>query len=348
MSLQDESHPVLDSAPLGFPWATVDPFLFCAYHNDEYPEGTDSLGPAPELLKGRNLGMDFTVRNGFRMYHGENVPGFPQHPHRGFETVTFVRKGFCDHSDSLGAAARFGAGDAQWLTTGRGIVHSEMFPLLNKDKKNPLELFQIWLNLPSKNKMAAPHFSIFWSEEIPQIVETDSAGRKARVTLVAGRYAERKGPTPPPSSWAADPSHDVAIWTISLDANCSWTLPKTNETSTRALYFFDGQSLQVAREKFTEHRVMLLRPDVDVVLTAGPDGAQLLMLQGKPIEEPVVQHGPFVMNTQDEIRQAMLDYRNTAYGGWPWPTNDPDHGPEHGRFALRPSTEQEERPPAEK
>src|SRR5262245_14056027 len=110
---------ILETAPLGFPWPAVDPFLFCAHHDDAYPAGNDAMGPATSLA-GRDLGQDFTVRDGWRMYHGEVVPGFPAHPHRGFETVTIVRRGLVDHSDSLGAAARFGNGDVQWLTAGRG------------------------------------------------------------------------------------------------------------------------------------------------------------------------------------------------------------------------------------
>src|SRR6188768_4302825 len=99
------------------------------------------MGPAVPL-DGRDLGQDFSALNGWNMYHGQIVPGFPQHPHRGFETVTYVRQGLIDHSDSLGAAARFGRGDVQWLTAGGGVVHSEMFPLLDREGDNPLELFQ--------------------------------------------------------------------------------------------------------------------------------------------------------------------------------------------------------------
>src|SRR5262245_65515327 len=127
------------------PWPTIDPFLFCVHHHDAYPAGNEALGPDAELTA-RDLGMDFSGGDGWNMYHGLVVPGFPQHPHRGFETVTYVRRGLIDHSDSLGAAARFGRGDTQWLTAGGGIVHSEMFPLLEEDSDNPLELFQIWLN----------------------------------------------------------------------------------------------------------------------------------------------------------------------------------------------------------
>src|SRR5438445_9901225 len=160
---ETKADPVLRVQPLGFPWQTQDPFLFCVHHDDAYPAGNDQLGPAVSLA-GRELGQDFAGKDGWRMYHGERVPGFPGHPHRGFETVTVVRRGLIDHSDSLGAAARFGGGDVQWVTAGRGIVHSEMFPLLEQGADNPLELFQIWLNLPAASKMAAPYFTMYWSE----------------------------------------------------------------------------------------------------------------------------------------------------------------------------------------
>ena len=137
------------------------------------------------------------------MYHGDVVPGFPQHPHRGFETVTIVRRGYIDHSDSLGATARFGMGDVQWLTAGAGVVHSEMFPLLNQDGPNPLELFQIWLNLPSKNKLADPYFTMFWDADIPRRRLTDANGRGVEVTAIAGALDGVRPLAPPPHSWAA-------------------------------------------------------------------------------------------------------------------------------------------------
>src|SRR5580698_6261648 len=175
------SDPVLQAVPLGRQWGTADPFLFCVHHLDRYPAANEHLGPAASL-EARDLGMDFSGSDGWSMYHGSIVPGFPQHPHRGFETVTFARQGFIDHADSLGAAARFGRGDVQWLTAGGGIVHSEMFPLLNRDDTNPLELFQIWLNLPARSKMAAPYFTMFWDQDIPRERLTDSGGGTCEVT----------------------------------------------------------------------------------------------------------------------------------------------------------------------
>jgi len=112
--------PALELVELGFPWNGLDPFIFTVHHVDHYPEGNDLLGPATPL-QGRQIGADFSYLGGWSMYHGDIVPGFPQHPHRGFETVTVVRRGYVDHSDSLGATARYGQGDVQWLTTGSEI-----------------------------------------------------------------------------------------------------------------------------------------------------------------------------------------------------------------------------------
>ncbi|WP_298087540.1 pirin family protein, partial [uncultured Corynebacterium sp.] len=144
--------------PLQHQWPGVDPFLFSVHHRDHFPAAVGDTMRPDASLAGRNLGQDFSGLDGWSMYHGATVPGFPQHPHRGFETVTVVLEGYVDHSDSLGATARFGQGDTQWLTAGSGLSHSEMFPLLDAENPNPLELFQIWLNLAPEDKKADPHF----------------------------------------------------------------------------------------------------------------------------------------------------------------------------------------------
>lgn len=324
--------PVLATRPLGFPWATVDPFLFCVHHDDAYPAGNAQLGPAASLA-GREIGMDFAGVDGWRMYHGETVPGFPQHPHRGFETVTIVRRGFVDHSDSLGATARFGEGDVQWLTAGRGILHSEMFPLLRQDRDNPLELFQIWLNLPRADKMVAPYFSMLWRDTIPRLTARDEAGRGATVTLVAGALGELRAPSPPPNSWASRPESDLAIWLIRLDPRARFTLPAAQPATGRTLFYFRGGSLRAGDREVQRRHAIATRPDAALTLENGAEESELLMLQGRPIGEPVAQHGPFVMNTASEIHQAFSDYQRTRFGGWPWQSSGPVHPREAGRFA---------------
>jgi redox-sensitive bicupin YhaK (pirin superfamily) len=336
---------LLDVRPLGFPWATVDPFLFCVHHDDAYPKGNEHLGPAASLA-GRRIGEDFEGKDGWRMYHGDVVPGFPQHPHRGFETVTIVRRGFIDHSDSLGATARFGGGDVQWLTAGGGIVHSEMFPLLESAAPNPLELFQIWLNLPAEDKLVEAHFAMLWSESIPRGAFTDERGRATEVTVVAGQLDGKRAPPPPPRSWAARADTDLAIWSIRMQAGASWSVPRAaNPDAVRTLYFFRGPSLQVGGEALPGHAAALVRSDVDVRLEAGDGECEVLMLQGRPIGQPVVQYGPFVMNERVEIERAISDYRRTRFGGWPWPADGPVHPRDAGRFAKHADGRVERRSP---
>lgn len=317
----------------GMHWPTDDPFLFCAYHVDHYPEGDERMAPAASLA-GRNLGSDFSRKDGWSMYHGEGVPGFPRHPHRGFETLTVARDGYIDHADSLGATARFGKGDAQWMTAGRGIVHAEMFPLRRRDAPNPVEMFQLWINLPANNKMVPPHFAMLWGDEIPEHVHTDGEGRKAVVRTIAGALDGRQPPSPPPHSWASQPDAHVAVWTIDLDDGASWELPAGPEGVNRSLYFFEGAELVVEGQRVPKLVRLVLHPDRPLTVTARGAKAQLLMLQGRPIAEPVAKYGPFVMNTEGELRQAFADYRRTGFGGWPWDRDDPHHPREQDRFAV--------------
>ena len=339
----DLSNTVLSIAPLGFPWQTIDPFLFCVHHNDAYPQGNAHLGPDASLA-GRNLGQDFAGKDGWSMYHGQTVPGFPSHPHRGFETVTIVRRGLIDHSDSVGATARFGGGDVQWLTAGKGIVHCEMFPLVKAEAPNPAELFQIWLNLPAKNKMADPHFTMFWNEAIPRIQAVDAQGRSTEVTCIAGNLPGAKCLPPPPDSWASEADGEVGIYTLKMAPGAQWTLPAAQHAATRRqLYFFEGTLITIAGQTVPPKSVVEVQANQDCTLVNGDLEAELLVLQGRPIAEPVAQYGPFVMNTQAEIQQAFADYRRTEFGGWPWGVSDPVHPRKRGRFAKHADGRVEER-----
>ncbi|NDL68261.1 pirin family protein [Anaerotalea alkaliphila] len=340
-------HPIRKVTKLGFLWETENPFLFCAHHKDRYPKGNGEQGPAASLA-GRNLGNDFTLRDGWRMYHGDRVPGFPEHPHRGFETVTMVLEGFVDHSDSAGAAGRYGNGDVQWMTAGSGMQHAEMFPLVRQDKENPLELFQVWLNLPKKDKFTPPFYKMLWAEEIPVVEVGEEGGPRSRVRVIAGSFQGTDSLEPAPASWANDPAGGVRILILDMDPRAVLSLPKGSDTLSRVLYFHEGETLHVQDQAVSAAHGIHLAPGGEVLLTNGPIPSRLLLLEGEPILEPVVQYGPFVMNTEEEIQQAFLDYRQTRFGGWPWERPDPVHGTGENRFASHEDGSREERGPVGK
>lgn len=323
---------IFNLKPMGFLWEVTNPFLFCAHHLDQYPAGNDAMAPAASL-KGRNIGQDFTLKDGWRMYHGDTIPGFPVHPHRGFETVTIVLTGLVDHSDSHGQAGRYGGGDVQWMTAGAGLQHCEMFPLLNREQGNPLELFQVWLNLPKANKFAKPYFKMLWNELIPVFSSMDENGRRVEVKVIAGKTGDVTALPPAPDSWAADPANEVAIWTIKMEPGAQWMLPAAGKDINRTLYFYRGDSIEVEGNTISAGHSFGVKTELELAIRNGNETGYLFLLQGKPIDEPVVQYGPFVMNTEAEIRQTITDYRETEFGGWPWPRRDQVHPRTQGRFA---------------
>ncbi len=321
--------------PISFHWETRDPFIFCVHHHDFYPNGNEAMGPDASLA-GRHMGNDFSMNSNWRMYHGDVVPGFPVHPHRGFETVTVVREGFVDHSDSAGAAGRYGEGDVQWMTAGSGLQHAEMFPLLKKDSDNTLELFQIWLNLPASKKFSKPHFKMLWDETIPKPVIKDENGKSVYLELVAGEYGSSKAPAPAPDSWAADPANEVCIWIMKMDAGATFELPASAAITNRTLYYFSGEGAIIDGAATESGNAADLKWENPVTIKNGKSESRFLFLQGKPIGEHVEQYGPFVMNTRAEILETMDDYRKTGFGGWPWPRPDNVHDRDEGRFGKYP------------
>lgn len=324
---------ILKIEKLGFMWATENPFLFCAHHKDAYPRGNDEFGPPQEDLKGRNIGNDFEIKDGWRMYHGEKVPGFPAHPHRGFETVTIVLEGFVDHSDSHGAYGRYGDGDVQWMTAGSGLQHAEMFPLVHKDKENPLHLFQVWLNLPRKDKFTTPYYKMLWAEDIPVIDTMDLNGKKSSIRLIAGKYKEVSSLEAAPASWANDEKNNVSIWIVKMEPEAIFEIPSVSSTISRNLYYYSGDTIQIQDTEINSLNRIKLLGDETIVIKNGHKESQLFLLEGEPINEPVVAYGPFVMNTMEEIKETYKDYKETGFGGWPWDCRDPVHSHEKTRFA---------------
>jgi hypothetical protein len=315
---------------LGFPFKTYDPFLFTVYHKDSYPAGNAKM-EVPGVV---GNGADFNPKAPYRMYHGERIPGFPQHPHVGFETFTATIDGLIDHTDSKGNAGRYGQGDTQHMTAGSGIIHGEMFPLLNQDKPNPCRFFQVWINLPAAKKKVEPAFVMHWHEDIPVVY---SADRLTKATVWAGTLLGATSLPPTPNSWLADSANEVGIWFITMQPGARFTLPAAagGDAVNRALYWVEGAALTVADQRFTSPISVVLRAGQPADLhNSGSTPADLLVLQGKPIGEPVAHQGPFVMNTQAELRQAFDEYRRTQFGGWPWQDDAVVFPRDKGRFSL--------------
>lgn len=325
------------------PLQVKDPFIMAVHHKDDYPKGNGKMEPI-NYLPGWLEGQDFNPNVPWRMYHGEKIPGFPYHPHRGFETVTVVLKGFVDHFDSVGSKGRYGQGDVQWMSAGSGALHSEMFPLISQTEDNPLELFQIWLNLSPKGKRTSPNYKMLWNEKIPLIEKEDKNGNKYEIKIVAGKYENIKSPDPLSDSWAFDRKHHVGIWIIRLSSNAEITIPKISATLNRTLYNIEGGEIHIEGKGISKNYCAELSGNDDITIINENKDTLLLLLEGEPINEPVVAYGPFVMNSEKEIEQAINDFRRTEFGGWPWNSPEPVNKVNEGRFASYNNGERVETP----
>lgn len=228
--------------------------------------------------------------------------GVGTHPHRGFETVTIVYEGEVEHRDSTGKGGIIGPGGVQWMTAAGGILHEEFHSTEFTRRGGTLEMVQLWVNLPAKDKDAAPGYQTLLDRDIPAVELPNEAGM---LRVIAGEYGGRRGP--------AHTFTSVELWDVRLrrDGAASFSLP---EGHTFVVVVLKGavrvNGDTAAREAQT---VLLGRTGGEVVLEAG-DEASLLILGGEPIDEPVVMHGPFVMNTTDEIRQAVMDFQSGRFG----------------------------------
>jgi hypothetical protein len=245
------------------------------------------------------------------------LAGFPWHPHRGIETITYVLSGEVTHGDSLGNRGVLGAGDVQWMTAGSGILHQEM-PL--GDSRGRMHGFQLWANLPSKLKMTSPRYQDVASREIPEITDDDGT----RVRVVCGSFWGKRGPV---DGIAADPSY-LDVW---VPPGVRKVLPMDTRRSAFAYVFEGSGSFRdasapygvlteqpgpvelLARERTGDRSLVMFDSGDEVVVRAGEDGIRFLLASGKPIEEPVAWYGPIVMNTEDELRKAMSDLQDGTF-----------------------------------
>lgn len=310
-----------------------DPFIFTVHHQDHYPQGNTDLGPVTP-----------PYQHEYDMYYGEQIPGFPEHPHTGFETITIVERGYVDHFDSLENSGRYAAGDVQWLTTGNGVQHCEMFPLVHQDQDNPLELFQIWLNSSPEQKKQPADYKMLWREQIPHVFSANAAGPKADIRVISGQFKDTKALDRPPHSWAAPAENRVNIYMITLAPEAELIIPASTASATRFCYFYQGKGLELEGQKIQVRHLVELKPDQDIHLKGGLLESHILWLEGEPIGAPVAMRGPFVLNTQQELDAAFRRYRDTQFGTWPWPNTEPSFPREQPRFASYDGGQREEYP----
>ncbi len=222
----------------------------------------------------------------------EYIAGFPDHPHRGFITFTYMLDGHMLHQDSMGNRGDLRAGGAQWMKAASGVIHSEMPQQANGLMRG----FQLWINLPAAEKMSDPEYQEFSPERVPEVRQDG-----VRVKLLMGEYAGQAGPI-------KDAQTQVQYLDVSLDAGRAFT-HDLNPDHTAFVYAFEGDAT-LGGQALPQHSLAVLEPGDQVEISAGGTGTRFILVSGKPVKEPIVQYGPFVMNTREEIEQAMRDYRD--------------------------------------
>ncbi|MBZ9783232.1 pirin family protein [Pseudomonas sp. REP124] len=228
--------------------------------------------------------------------------GVGQHPHRGFETVTIVYEGELEHRDSTGSGGKIGPGDVQWMTAASGILHEEFHSEGFAKSGGTLEMVQLWVNLPAKDKMADPGYQTLLDGDIPSIALNDNAGS---LRLIAGEFAGHKG--------AARTFTPVDVWDIRLNAGKLLTLD-LHEGRNTALVVLRGAVQINGLESASQGQLALFERKGDRLTLEASEDAVVLLLSGEPIDEPIVGHGPFVMNTEQEIHQAFADFQSGRFG----------------------------------
>ena len=231
----------------------------------------------------------------------QTPPGVGGHPHKGFETVTIVYAGEVEHRDSAGHSGKIGPGDVQWMTAGSGLVHEEFHSREASAKGGVVSMAQLWVNLPKRDKNAAPRYQTITDGTIPRVPLPEGAGE---VRVIAGSFGEHRGP--------ADTFTPVDVWDIRLTKGATVTLP-LKDGFNAVLPVLEGAISVDGKAVGPSKTVLFDRKGESITVTATED-SQLLLLGGEPLDEPIAHYGPFVMNTQEEIRQAIDDFRRGKMG----------------------------------
>lgn len=248
---------------------------------------------SPFLMLDFNAEFDFGPSN--------HIRGVDVHPHKGFETVTIAYKGSVEHYDSTGNSGIIHPGDVQWMTAGAGILHKEFHEKEFSKKGGPFEMVQLWVNLPKKDKSTPAHYQPITAAQMGKVQLPNNSGL---VNVIAGTFNAVKGPAVTYSS--------VNLFDIKLNKGGEVTTNISKEHNT-ALLVVNG-SIEVNGEKAAEHSFVLFNNDGEEITIKATENAVVLLLSGEPINEPIASYGPFVMNTQEEIQEAILEFQSGKYG----------------------------------
>lgn len=292
-------------------WDCEDPFIFTSHHYDLYPEGNVQQAPPLEEINRRSLGHDYDKVFGYRMYDGKVSPGFPIHPHWGYETFSVASQGYVDHFDNMGNQGRYGYGDMQWVSAGSFYVHNEMYPLAFTDRENPVLLTQIHLNLPIKDKDTPNEVRTVWLEDIPVV-----KGEGYEISVYCGHFADTDGVPANPVSWAADPSHHVKIAMIRMEPGATVDISPT-EAVHRNIYLTEGRAT-VDGQEFPGNTRLKIDPKEGISVTMGDSASEIWVLEGDPIGEKQTSFGPVVKGKFKEVRRDNQYIREHIMDGWCW------------------------------
>ena len=187
-----------------------------------------------------------------------------------------------------------------------------------------------------KSKKVEPYYKMHWSEDIPIINNKDANGKTTKINLVAGQFQDKVAQSPNPDSWAADPNNHIQIWTFNMESGAEFRIPGIDYKVTRSLYFYEGDSFTIGDTEINKNHLIELNPEQEVKIVNGSKQGYFLFLQGCPISEPIIQYGPFVANTKEDLQETMQEYQRTQFGGWPWASTEPVHDKQFGRFSRTP------------